>query len=94
MTTTCVFNKENVINAPEQGKKLVSVLSNEFCEEQAFSYRLPKDKLSYNAPRDVTISLARYFIQWLLNFKQYFVEDANCIFFARIVYGQHHLSSS
>lgn len=50
-------------------KKLVSVLSNEFCEEQAFSYRLPKDKLAYNAPRDITISLARYFIQWLLNFK-------------------------
>ena len=31
-----IINEENVIIAPGQGKKPISILSDEFCEEQAF----------------------------------------------------------
>ena len=37
-----IINDENVITALGQGKKPVSILSDEFCEEQAFSYLLPR----------------------------------------------------
>ena len=47
--------------------KTVSFLSNEFCEEQAFPYFLPKGKFGYNAPPDIPVSPAWYFNQHLLN---------------------------
>ena len=31
-----IINEENVITAPRQGKKTISVLSDKFCEEQRF----------------------------------------------------------
>ena len=34
-------------------EKLVSILSIEFCEEQAFPYLLPKDAFGYKAHRDI-----------------------------------------
>ena len=40
-----IINDENVIIASEQRKKPVSILSDEFCEEQAFFYLAPKGKL-------------------------------------------------
>ena len=43
-------NLENIIIAPGQGKTPVSVLSDEFCQEQALPYLLPTDKSGYNAP--------------------------------------------
>ena len=89
-----IINDKNVIIAPGQEKKPVSILNDEFCEEQAFPYLLPKDKFDYKAPRDIPISPARYFNQRLLNFNQYFASDADYIFFARSVYGQYHLCSS
>ena len=41
--------------------KPVSILSNEFCGEQAFSYLLSKGEFNYKAPRDIPISPAQYF---------------------------------
>ena len=38
-----LINEENVIIAPGQGKNLVSILSDEFCEERTFPYLLPAD---------------------------------------------------
>ena len=80
-----IINDENVIMTPRQKKKkkkkkTVSILSDEFCEEQAFPYLLPKGKFGYKVPRDIPISPARYFNQRLLNFNQYFASDANYIF--------------
>ena len=60
---------------PRARKKTVSILTNEFCEEQTFSSLLPKGKLGYNVPRDIPISPARYFNQLLWNFNQYFISD-------------------
>ena len=61
-----IINEENVIIAPGQGKIPVSILRDEFCEEQAFPHLLPKSKVGYNVPRDITLSPARYFNQRLL----------------------------
>ena len=71
-------------------EKTGSILSSEFCEEQAFPNLLPNGKFDYNAPRDIPISPARYFNQLLLNFNQYFVLDSNYIFFTRSAYEQYH----
>ena len=48
-----IINDENVIIAPGQGKKPVSILSDEFCEEQAFPHLLPTGKFGYKAPQDI-----------------------------------------
>ena len=89
-----IINDENVIIAKGQGKKPVSILSDEFCEEQAFLYLLLKGKFGYNVPRDIPITPAGYFNQRLLNFNQSFASDADYIFFPGSVYEQHHLHSS
>ena len=75
-------------------KKPVSILSDEFCKEQAFLHLLLKGKFGYKATRDIPISPARYFKQRLLNFNQHFASDADYIFFARSVYKHYHLRSS
>ena len=46
-----MINDKNIIIAPVQGKKAVSILSDDFCEEQAFPYLIPKRKFGCNAPR-------------------------------------------
>ena len=74
-----IINDENVIIAPGQGKKPVAILNDEFFEEQAFPFLLPKGKFGYKAPRDIPISPAWYF-------NQHFASDADYIFFARSVY--------
>ena len=53
-----IINEKNVIIAPGQGKTPVSILGDEFCEEQAFPYLLPKCKFGYNVPRNIPISSA------------------------------------
>ena len=58
-----IINEENVIIAPRQGKTPVSVLRDEFCEEQAFPHLLPKRKSGYNVPRDIPVSPAWNFNQ-------------------------------
>ena len=65
-----IINDENVITGPGQEIKTVSILSEESPEEKAFPYLLPKGKLrySYKAPQDISISLAWYFKERLLNF--------------------------
>ena len=89
-----IIDKENVIIAPGQVKTPVSILSDEFFEEQAFCYLLPKGKFGYSVPQDIPISPARYFNQRLLNLNQCFASDADYVFFARSVFEQHHLRSS
>ena len=75
-----IINDKNIKIAPGQGKKPVSILNDEFCEEQAFPYLLPKGKFGYKAPQDMAISPARYFNQKLLNFNQHFPSDAKIYF--------------
>ena len=44
------IDKENVIIVPGQGKTPVSILSDEFCEKQAFTHLFPKDKYDFIIP--------------------------------------------
>ena len=53
-----IINDENDIIAPGQRKKPVSILSDEFCEEQAFPDLLPKGKFGYKVPQAIPISPA------------------------------------
>ena len=69
-------------------------MGDEFCEEQTFSYLLPKGKSGYSVPQGIPISPAWYFNHRLLNFNQHFASDADYITFARPVYEQNHLRSS
>ena len=74
-----------------QGKeKPVSILSDEFSEEEVFPCLLPRGKFGYNVSRDIPINPAPYFNQQLLIFNQYFASDAGYIYFARSMYEQHH----
>ena len=59
----CIINDENVTIAPEQRKKPVLILSNEFPEEHAFPDLLPKSKFDYKAPQDISTNPAEYFNQ-------------------------------
>ena len=88
-----VILEENVIIAPGQEKFSASILSDEFCGQEAFSYLFPRGRLGYNTPGDVPISPAQYFNQRPLNF-QYFASDADYIFFARSLFERHQLRSS
>ena len=83
---TNTINEEYLIIAPGQRKILVSILHDKVCEEHAFPSLLPMSEFGFNAPRDIRISLARYFDKRLLNFSKYFASDANYIFFARFIW--------
>ena len=67
-----IIDEGNVITSPGQEKSLISILSDEFFEEQAFSYLLPWGKFGFSAPRNISISPAQYFNQRLLHFNLYF----------------------
>ena len=45
-----IINDENALTETGQGKKRLSILSNEFCENQAFPYLLRQGQFGYNAP--------------------------------------------
>ena len=54
----------------------ILILSDKFCEEQAFSYLLPPScKFANEAPQDIPISSARLFKKRFLKFYQYFAPD-------------------
>lgn len=74
-----IITDENLMIAPGQGKTQISILSDEFCEENAFFSFLPRDKFSYNAPRNTLITPSRYHNQMLLKFDKYFASDADYI---------------
>ena len=76
-----IMEEKNIIIARGQRKTLVSILSDKFCEGQAFRHLLPKGEFGFNVPRNIPVSAARYFNQRLFIFNQYFTSDADYIFF-------------
>ena len=54
-----IINEENVVIAPGQEKNPVSILRDEFCEEQAFAHLFPKGRFAYNVTRDIPVSPAQ-----------------------------------
>ena len=62
--------EENVIIAPGENKKPISLLLGQYCEEFAFPYLLPKGRFGYNVERSTQLSASKYFNQRLLNYTQ------------------------
>ena len=71
--TTLASKIPNIVNEVNGAtKNTFSILSDEFCEEQAFPYLFFTDTFGYNAPQDILgINPACYFNQRSLNFNQY-----------------------
>ena len=61
-----IVDEKNIIIARGQGKTPVSILSDEFCEGQAFRHLLPKGEFGFNVPRNIPVSAAPYFIKGYL----------------------------
>ena len=86
--------EENVIIAPGENKKPLSMLMDQYCEEFAFPYLLPRGRFGYNVERDTHLSASKYFNQRLLNYTQRFASVADYIFFAHSVLQQKQLTSN
>ena len=52
-----IIHDENFIIAPEK-EKTVSILNDEFSEQQAFPYVLPQGKFDQKVPQDISMSPA------------------------------------
>ena len=89
-----IYEDDNVIIAPGQGKTPVSVLNDDHCEELAFPYLLPTGNFGYKVKRKMPLFPVKYFNQRLLNFRQSFASDADYICFGRSIVEQHQLRSS
>ena len=75
-----IIDEDNITIAPGQGKTLLSIVRDDYCEELAFPYLLPTGKFGYKVKQEVPFSPVSYFNQRLLNFKQTFASDADFIF--------------
>ena len=88
-----LIDDANVIIAPGQDQKPVSIICDENCEELAHPHLLPTGKFGYNAERTVPLSPTKYFNQRLLNYRQKFASDTDYIFFAHAVTQHLNLNS-
>ena len=73
-----------IIIASRQGKRPISWLHEDTCEELAFPYLFPKEKFGYSVLRDIPVSIVRHFNQRLLNFNKTFASYPDYIFLARL----------
>ena len=79
--------------APGQGKKTVSVLNDEYCEELGHPHLFPTGTFGYKVQRNVPLSPVKYFNQSLLNYTQKFASDSDYIFFAHSVMQRIYLNN-
>ena len=90
----CVQDEENVTIAPGEGQKQLSILSDEYCEELAFPYLLPRGRFGFTRERKIPLSASKYFNQRLLHYTQRFASSSDYIFFANSVIQQKQLNSN
>ena len=89
------IEEENVNKiAPGENKKPISMLMDQYCEEFAFPYLLPRGHFGYNVERDTQLSASKYFNQRLLNYTQRFASVPGYILFAHSVLQQKQLTSN
>ena len=88
-----IYNEsQNILSiAPGENKVPESFFKEDFCEEQAFPFLLPKGKFGYKVTRSVLLSPVKYFNQRLLNYTQRFASNGDYIFFAHYVMQQINL---
>ena len=88
------LDEENLVIAPGEGKRPLSLLTDDHCEELAHPCLLPTGKFGYKVQRDIDLSPVKYFNQRLLNYKQIFASDPDYIFYAHSVLQQLRLTSN
>ena len=79
--------------APGEGKKTISIFSDQYCEELAHPYLFPNGSYGLNVKRTIALSPVKYFNQRLLNYTQKFSGDADYIFFAHSYMQQINLKN-
>ena len=90
-----IIDGENIVIAPGQGQKPLSILGDKYCEELAFPHLFPNGKFGYQVERGVKLmSASKYFNQRLLNCSTRFASDTDYIFFAHSVIQQKQLASN
>ena len=65
----CQIDQENITIARGKGKKPISILTDEHCEELSYPYLFPTGKFGCKAKRGVALSATKYFNQRLLNYQ-------------------------
>ena len=75
-----IYEDDNVIMAPGQGKTPVSVLNDGHCEELTFPYLFPTGMFGYKVNCEMPLFSVKYFNQRLLNVRQSFASDVDYIF--------------
>ena len=89
-----ITNEKNVIIATEKWKKPLSILSDEYCEKQAFPYLLSKGKFGYNFPEIYQLDLLGTLIKGCWTIISTLHQMQIICFSSRPVYKQHHLCCS
>ena len=77
--------EEGIVTAPEEGKKPLSILHDDYCEEMADPHLFTTDKFGYKVMRKFHLTPKKYFNQRLLHHSQQFASDTDYIFFANAV---------
>ena len=81
------------IVAPSEGKKPVSVLSDNFCEKLAHPHLFPTGKHGYKVERNIELTPNKYFNRRPLNYTQKFASDNDYTSFAHSVLQKVKLNS-
>ena len=89
----CDSSNEYISIAPGEGKRPVSILNDEYCEELAHPHLFPTGKFGYKAKRNIYLTPSKYFNQRLLNYSQIFASDSDYIFFVHSVLQKIQLSN-
>ena len=77
--------EEGIVIAPEEGKKSLSILHDDYCEEMAHPHLFPTGKFGYKVKRKFHLTLSKYFNQRLLYYSQQFPSDTDYTFFTHAV---------
>jgi cobalamin biosynthesis protein CobT len=71
--------------APGEGKRPISIMTDENCEEQSFPQLFPTGEFGFNVKRNVKLSPKKYFIGHLLNRDPRFAQNVEYLFFAQFI---------
>ena len=77
--------EEDIVIAPWEGKKPLSILHDNYCEKMAHPHLFPTGKFGYKVNRKFHLTPSKYFNKRLLHYSQQFVSDTVYIFFAHVV---------
>ncbi|XP_030849505.1 uncharacterized protein LOC105444942 [Strongylocentrotus purpuratus] len=84
--TDPAMNSDGIFSiAPGEGKKPISIMMDEHCEEQAFPTLFPTGEFGFTVDRTIKLSPKKYFNARLLNKDARFAQNIEYLFFAQFV---------